>query len=121
MEKEDNRQLMEEVSKAELKEVLHSFQKDKIPGHDGWPIEFFLRFYEFLDQDILKVVKDTRLLGRLPISFNSNFIALIPKLDNPSSLDDFIPISLCNCLHKIVAKVITRRVKVILSKRISSE
>jgi hypothetical protein len=31
VEEEDNRSLMEEVSEEELKEALHSFQKDKIP------------------------------------------------------------------------------------------
>jgi hypothetical protein len=35
VEEEDNVDLMAEVSEAELKEVLHSFQKDKIPGPDG--------------------------------------------------------------------------------------
>jgi hypothetical protein len=36
VEEEDNRLLMEEVTEKELLEVLHSFQKDKIPGQmDG--------------------------------------------------------------------------------------
>jgi hypothetical protein len=38
----DNRALMDEISEEELKEVLHSFQKDKIFGPDGWTIKFFL-------------------------------------------------------------------------------
>jgi hypothetical protein len=59
--------------------------------------------------------------GCILTSFNSTFISLIPNSDNPSSLDEFIPISLCNCIYKIVAKVIARRVKVVLSNRILSE
>jgi hypothetical protein len=50
VEEEDNRSLMEEVSKEELKEALHSFQKEKILGLDGWPIEFFLGIYDVLGQ-----------------------------------------------------------------------
>jgi hypothetical protein len=42
VEEEENRFLMEEVTEKELLEVLHSFQKDKSPGLDGWTIEFFL-------------------------------------------------------------------------------
>jgi hypothetical protein len=117
----DNRLLMEEVMEKELLEVLHSFQKDKIPGPDGWTIEFFLGCYEILGQDLLKMIEDTRISGRIPQSLNSTFLALIPKTDNPETLDDFRPISLCNCAYKIISKVIARRVKRILSERISEE
>jgi len=54
-------------------------------------------------------------------SFNSTYIALIPNTDNPQSFDDFQPISLCNCIYKVVAKFIARRVKKLLSKSISGE
>jgi hypothetical protein len=50
VDEEDNRLLMEEVSEEELKEVLHSFQKDKSPGPDGWTIEFFLGCMIFWDR-----------------------------------------------------------------------
>lgn len=52
---------------------------------------------------------------------NATFIAVIPKVDKDESLNDFRPISLCNCLYKIIAKVISRRIKRILSKNISLE
>jgi len=106
---------MVEVIEAKLKEVLHSFQKDKSPGPDGWTIEFFMGLYDILGQDILKLVEDTKSSGQIPTSLNSTFIALIPKADNPISLDEFRPISLCNCIYKIVSKIISRRVQRILS------
>jgi hypothetical protein len=118
VEEADNRLLMEEVTEKELLEVLHSFQKDKIPGPDGWTIEFFLGCYEIVGPDLLKMIEDTRTSGRIPQSLNSTFLALIPKMDNPETLDDFRPISLCNCAYKIVSKVIARRIKRILSKNI---
>jgi hypothetical protein len=118
---EDNIMLMEKVTLEELKDVMNSFQKDKIPGPDGWTIEFFLGFFDFIGQDILSLVEETRLSGQMPLSLNSTFIALIPKKDNPDTLDDFRPISLCNCIYKIMSKVLARRLKRILSDKISLE
>jgi hypothetical protein len=36
-------------------------------------------------------------------------------------LDEYRPISLCNCIYKIISKIISRRIKGILSKSISQE
>ena len=30
------------ISMGEIEGALRSFKKDKIPGSDGWPVEFFL-------------------------------------------------------------------------------
>ena len=69
----------------------------------------------------MKVVEDTRISGRISDSFNSTFIALMPKVNNHVSLNDFRPVSLCNCIYKVVSKVIVRRLKVILSDHITKE
>ena len=113
--------LMGEVSVEELSRVLHSFQKDKIPGPDGWPVEFFLGFFDFFGEELLSVVEESRKAGFIHGPLNSTFTALIPKKDKPTSFEDFRPISLCNCIYKIIAKVIARRLKSVLSHHISSE
>ena len=121
VDEEDNRDLLKELTEEELKDVLGSFQKDKSPGPDGWTIDFFLGLFDFLGRDLLKVVEDSRLAGWIPASFNSTFIALIPKSDNATSLNDFRLISLCNCVYKIISKVIALRLKTILSAHVSAE
>jgi hypothetical protein len=121
MDEEGNRELYAEVTEAELKDTLQSFQKDKIPGPDDWSIEFYLGFFDLIGGDILKVIEESILNGRIHSPLNTTFIALIPKVNDPLSFDDFRPISLCNCIYKIIAKVIARRLKPLLSSSISKE
>jgi hypothetical protein len=67
------------------------------------------------------VVEETRIFGNILGSFNSTFIALIPKNYNPTTYDYFRPIALCNCMYKIISKVLEARLKKLLSKVISPE
>ena len=97
---------MEEGSEEELKTTLHSFQKDKIPGPDGWTIEFFLAGYDSIGPDLLHLVEETRKNGFLHPPLNSTFLTLIPKKDSPESLEEYRPISLCNITYKVVTKII---------------
>lgn len=57
--------------------------------------------------------------GVFPPSLNDIHITLIAKCDNPTSMKDLRPISLCNFLYKIVAKVLANRLKMLLPQAIS--
>ena len=46
-------------------------------------------------------------------------LVLIPKVKIPKRLKDLRPISLCNCVFKIVAKVVACRIKDVLPEIIS--
>jgi hypothetical protein len=110
-----------EVNEQELKETLHSFQKDKSPGLDGWSIEFYIGFYELPGADLLHIVEETKWNGMMHAPFNTSFLSLIPKKDEPLSFDEFRLISLCNNIYKIVPKLISMHLKPILSEAISKE
>ncbi len=47
---------------------------------------------------------------------NKTFIALVPKIPTPLCLLDFRPISLCNTIYKIFAKVLVNRIKPFLER-----
>jgi hypothetical protein len=66
-------------------------------------------------------VEDTRLRGKEIKQINSNFLALIPKVNSPNTFNDFCPIALCNLCYKIIAKVIAKRIRPILSRSLSEE
>lgn len=65
----------------------------------------------------MRVIEESRKEGYIHNPINTTFIALIPRFDNLSSYEEFWPISLCNYLYKIIA----RRIKEILSIKISKE
>jgi hypothetical protein len=75
VDEEDNRVLMVEVTEEQLKEVLHSFHKDKSLGPDGWTIDFSLGFYEIVGTSIPKVVEESHINGHMHAPLNATFIA----------------------------------------------
>jgi hypothetical protein len=105
----------------EINEVLKGFTKDKSLGPDGWTVEFFLNYFDLVAKDLLEAVEESRLSGEVKRSLNSNFIALIPKVNGPATFGDFRPIALCNLCYKIISKIIAKRIRPILSRALSEE
>jgi hypothetical protein len=118
---EDKRLLEQAATKEELLGFRRGFAKEKSPGPNGWTVEFFLSFFELVGQDILDCVEDSRVRGKVINLINSNFIALIPKGNKPNGFLDFTLIALCNLCYKIIAKVIAKRLRLILSRALSME
>jgi len=90
-------------------------------GSDGWIVEFFLAFFDLLGNEILEMVEETRLKGRVTDTLNAIFLALISKSDKPETFEGYRPIALCNLVYKIITKIITNRIKIALSIGISKE
>ena len=88
----------------ELNATLNSFQKDKSPGPNGWTVELFLATYDIIGPDLLQLVEETRVNGVIHPPLNSTFLALIPKKDNPESLEDYRPISFATAPTKWLQK-----------------
>jgi hypothetical protein len=72
-------------------------------------------------KDLLEAVEESRLSGEVIRSLNSTFISLIPKVNGPASFGDFRPIALCNLCYKIIAKIIAKRIRPIMSRTLSEE
>lgn len=98
--------LLEEVDFA-----LSQMQPLKAPGPDGFGVCFYQHHWATVSNSIRKVVLDFLNLGLFDPSLNSTYIALIPKLSQSVDVTNYCPISLCNVLYKIIAKVRANRLK----------
>jgi hypothetical protein len=93
---DDNDRLAAPISKEELKEALFQMHPDKAPGPDGFNPAFYQHFWDLCGDDIFEAVKEWLDRGFFPTSLNETNICLVPKCDNPLSMKDLRPISLCN-------------------------
>ena len=57
--------------------------------------------------------------GKFVRSLNSMFLVLVPKKGGADDLRDYRPISLVGGLYKLLAKVLTNRLKKVVSKMVS--
>jgi mannosylglycoprotein endo-beta-mannosidase len=111
--------LIREISTTEVKEALFQMEGDKAPGPDGFNASFYQHNWNTVGGDVTDVVLSFFKSGKLLKQVNHTFLALVPKSADSSSLNDFRPISCCNVLYKIIAKVLANRLKVVIEELIS--
>jgi hypothetical protein len=109
-----NLQLDAEFTADEVELVLKQMGPLKALGPDGMSPIFYQQYWHIVGNDItagvLACLKDGSLLTKI----NHTHVCLIPKVQNPESVKDFRPISLCNVVYKLVAKVLANRLKKVL-------
>ncbi|KAL2253011.1 UNVERIFIED_CONTAM: hypothetical protein Sindi_0095800 [Sesamum indicum] len=103
----------------DVKQAVFDIADDKAPGPDGYSSGFFKAAWPVVGQEVTKAVLEFFSTGKLLKQVNSTLLALIPKVHTPMTVGDFRPISCCNVLYKIIAKLLVQRLSVVLDKIIS--
>lgn len=102
------------VTNEEIKAALFSIPDNKAPGPDGFTSLFFKRCWDIIGAEFLAAIKYFFDHTTLPRCVNATRIALVPKVENPTCMDDYRPISCCNVMYKCISKIMVARLKTIL-------
>lgn len=101
----------------ELSEVFSALQgmaRNKAPGSDGLPVEFYLRFWDILGSDLTEVLNSAFISNSLSDSQKTGLISLIFKKGDRLSCKNWRSITLLNVDYKLCARAIAGRLLKVL-------
>lgn len=111
---ESRSSLLLPITDDEIKSALFSIPDNKSPGPDGYNAFFFKHCWSIIGAEFIAAVRYFFTTSSMPRCVNATRIALVPKVENPSCMPDYRPISCCNVLYKCISKVLVRRLKTAL-------
>ncbi|KAK2656224.1 hypothetical protein Ddye_009276 [Dipteronia dyeriana] len=91
----------------------------KAPSKNGLLAVFYQKSWDHIRMSITTCCLDVLNNSGSVKGFNSTVITLIPKIQSPKLVSNYRPISLCNVLYKVIAKVIANRFRNVLRGVIS--
>jgi hypothetical protein len=118
---EMNESLLRPFTEDEVRFSLSQMHPLKSFGPDGFAACFYQKSWATVEKVVSQAALQFLNGGTFDAAINSRNIVLIPKVSFPSRLIEYRPISLCNVLNKIIAKVLANRLKLILPYVISPE
>ncbi|KAK2648435.1 hypothetical protein Ddye_015924 [Dipteronia dyeriana] len=117
---EERRMLEVNFSVGEVWKAVCDCDGNKVPSLDGLNLNFIKANWDMIKGDFMNFLHVFYNDGSVVKDFNYTFIALIPKIKGPSSLQEYRPISLVGSLYKVLAKVLANRLKVVMDSVIGS-
>jgi len=109
------------ITKQEIFDSLSTMSKNKSPGSDGITMEFYNQFWNVIGDILLKLYKNVQEEEIMSRSMRHGIISLIYKKGDKSNLRNWRPISLLNVDYKILARIMSNRLKYVLPTIISED
>ena len=103
-------------STQEINEVVRKLPLDKSPGPDGFNNDFIKRCWHIIRFDFYRLCEAFHSEIICLRSINGSFITLVPKVDSPSEINEFRPISLLNSSMKLITKLLSNRLQPLITK-----
>jgi hypothetical protein len=110
-------------SNDEIDEVVSNLKPDKSPGPDGFNTYFMNKCWAVIKHDFYDHCGGGGQGGGLNHEIclqitNGSYITLIPKIDTPSKVGNFRPISLFNNSVKLLTKLFTKRMQIVVLRAV---
>lgn len=112
--------LQDQVTCTEIEVAVKQLAKNKASGPDGVPNEFLQLHWQTIKEEVMQMVKGFFDLSVDITPINQANIVMIPKIAQPQRVEDFRPISIMNAVPKLIAKVLSNRLRGSLPDLISS-
>jgi len=106
------------VTMQEIKDALSSCDPSKAPGYNGLNLKCIKHVWPVINEDFCAYILKFFETGTMHASFNTTWVTLIPKKEGLLKVSDFRPISLVGSLYKVIAKILSSRLKSVLPKLI---
>ena len=97
-----------------MKQAVWAYDIDKAPGFNGYNFKFIREMWDILKEEIYEFVMEFFVTGCFVRHLNITWVTLIPKLDNPTSIEDYRPISMVGALYKVISKLLTASLKEVI-------
>ena len=91
---------------GECHSALLGMARRKAPWSDGLPMEFYIRFWEVLGQDLVDVLNACYASGSLSLSQRLGIISLVFKRGDRLDARNWRPITLLNADYKLAPRVL---------------
>ena len=99
----------------ELFKTLKSFNKNKSPGLDGITAEFYISFWDQINNKLFAVHNESFTMGILPACLRTGVITLLEKKGKDRlDIANWRPITLLGIDYKLLTKTLGERLKLVL-------
>lgn len=110
----DHACLIQEVTDGEIQEVVFSIPNEKAPGPDGFLAHFFKSAWTTVGPLLIDAVREFFQIGQLLKQWNTTLLTMIPKSVHAQAVGDFRPIACCNVICKVISKILSNRLALVL-------
>jgi len=113
-----SKELEKEVTLEEIKEAFLSCDPKKAPCYDGFNLRCLKHVWPVIGEEFSRCILKFFETGKLPKSVNITWVTLIPKKKDAVDITDFRPISMVGSIYKVIAKILSRRLREVLPELI---
>ena len=114
-----NMELIKEFSKDEILTALKQMHPTKALGPNGMSAIFFHKYWDIVGNSVTNMALNV-LNSNMPIAkINKTNITLVLKKKSPTKMTEFKPINLSSVTYKIIAKVLSNKLKAVLPQIIT--